>query len=263
MKIKSIKTVTALSLAIFLSVSAGGCTNAEIHKENLLNRQRIENKAPSNELYSSQNEFVLDTSNLFSNRDLKQEADLESAINIALESGKDVLIDKEGIYVLKGDVKNVTVRVEASKEEKVQIVLDGVRIINEASPAIYVKSADKIFITTTQSSNYMEVSGAFIADEETNLDAVIFSKEDITFNGTGVLEITSIEGNAVSSKDDLKITGGTYSLKSKGHALEANDSIHIYDGTLNLDAGKDGLHSKNEEEDSLGYIYIKNGSLQS
>lgn len=261
MKSKSIKTVTALSLAIFLSVSAGGCTNAEIPKKNPINPQKIETKMPSNQLASSELEFELDTSDLFSNRDLKHEVDLEAGTNIVLESGKDILIDKEGIYVLKGDVKNVTVRVETSKEEKVQLVLAGVRIINESSPAIYVKSADKVFVTTTESNNYMEVSGYFIADEETNLDAVIFSKEDITFNGTGVLEIESTQGNGISSKDDLKITGGTYNIKSKGHALEANDSIRIYDGTLNLDAGKDGLHSENNEDDSLGYIYIKNGTI--
>ena len=200
MKSKSIKTVTALSLAIFLSVSAGGCTNAEIPKENPINPQKIETKMPSNQLASSELEFELDTSDLFSNRDLKHEVDLEAGTNIVLESGKDIVIDKEGIYVLKGDVKNVTVRVETSKE-------------------------------------------------------------DITFNGTGVLEIESTQGNGISSKDDLKITGGTYNIKSKGHALEANDSIRIYDGTLNLYAGKDGLHSENNEDDSLGYIYIKNGTL--
>ncbi|MNC83981.1 hypothetical protein D3C75_1382440 [compost metagenome] len=54
----------------------------------------------------------------------------------------------------------------------------------------------------------MEVTGSYVADGETNLDAVIFSRADMTLNGTGTLEIISNEGNGISSKDDLKITGG-------------------------------------------------------
>ncbi|WP_379136718.1 carbohydrate-binding domain-containing protein [Paenibacillus sp. sgz500958] len=45
-------------------------------------------------------------------------------------------------YVLSGEVDNVTVVVDAGEDTKVQIVLDGVSIINEDAPAIYVKAAD-------------------------------------------------------------------------------------------------------------------------
>ena len=40
-----------------------------------------------------------------------------------------------------------TVRIEADKEAKIQLVLDGVSITNDDFPAIYVVSADKVFIT--------------------------------------------------------------------------------------------------------------------
>ncbi|WP_052769839.1 carbohydrate-binding domain-containing protein [Paenibacillus sp. IHB B 3415] len=178
-----------------------------------------------------------------------------------LESNQDVTLSEEGVYVLSGDVDNVTVTVEAADDAKVQIVLDGVSITNEDAPAIYVKAADKVFVTSTDSENYMEVSGSYVADGETNLDAVIFSRADLTLNGTGTLDIVSGQGNGISSKDDLKITGGVYTIESSADAIEANDAILIHDGTITIDTQKDGLHSENEEDTTLGNIYIEGGTL--
>jgi hypothetical protein len=70
-------------------------------------------------------------------------------------------------------------------------VLDGVSITNTNSPCIYVKSADEIFVTTTDSENTLEVADEFVDDGETNTNGVIFSKEDITLNGVGTLTINS------------------------------------------------------------------------
>lgn len=204
---------------------------------------------------------LLDTSEMFTERDMEQSADLSDASYIELESGENITISEEGVYVISGDVENTTIIVDADDEAKVQLVLNGVSIVNDDAPAIYVKSADKVFVTLTDSDNYMEVSGYFVADGDTNLDAVIFSKDDLVLNGTGSLKIVSTKGNGITSKDDLKITGGTYSITSLEDALEANDSIRIADGNITIDSDKDGLHSENEDDDSLGYIYISGGTL--
>ncbi|MGB4659968.1 MAG: carbohydrate-binding domain-containing protein [Mobilitalea sp.] len=204
---------------------------------------------------------MLDTTEMFSDRDLEQTANLTGAEYIELISGEDVLIEEEGIYVLSGEVEEVSVIVEAADDAKIQIVFDGVNISNEDSPTIYVKSADKVFVTTTDSENYMEVTGTYIADGDNNLDAVIYSKSDLTLNGTGTLEIVSEQGNGVTSKDDLKVTGGTYIISSAEDGLEANDAILIYDGNFTITSNQDALHSENEDDSSLGYLYIYNGTF--
>lgn len=259
MKTNMIKTISAITMTLLLSITVVGCTNAQISSGNVATTQTASIKATSSETSAAETS-VLDTSELFSDRDLEQSVDLTAATQIKLESGKDVTLNKEGVYVLSGDVKNVTVVVEAPEDAKVQIVLDGVSITNEDSPAIYVKTADKVFVTSTNSKNSMKVSGSYAADGDTNLDAVIFSKADMTLNGTGTLEIVSSKGNGISSKDDFKITGGVYNINSSADAIEANDAILIYDGTVTIDTGKDALHSENDEDASLGYIYIKNGT---
>ena len=199
-------------------------------------------------------------SDLFSDRDLEQTADLTGATNVTVSDGDTVSIKTAGVYVLTGTAANAQVVVEAGDKDKVQLVLDGVSITNDSTPCIYVKSADKVFVTTTDSENTLTVSGTFTADGTTNTDAVIFSKDDLVLNGKGRLTISSTE-NGITSKDDLKITGGTIEITCTADALEANDSIRIADGTITIKTSKDGLHAENDEDSTLGYVYIGGGTL--
>lgn len=195
----------------------------------------------------------------FTDRDLEQTADLSEAVYYSVSTGQDITITSAGVYVLSGEASNVTVYVEAGKDDKVQLVLDGVSVTNESFPVIYVKSADKVFITTSADST-LSVTGTFVSDGNTSTDGVIFSKSDLTLNGTATLTVSSTD-NGIVGKDDLKITGGTYVITASSKAIEANDSIRIADGVLYLTAGTDGLHAENDEDASKGYIYIGGGSL--
>ena len=102
----------------------------------------------------------IDATDLFSKRDLTQTADLSNAETITLSDGQNVSITKEGVYVISGSAKNVTITVEAADDAKVQLVLDGVSVTNTDTPVIYVKNADKVFVTT-QGDNNLSVTGSF------------------------------------------------------------------------------------------------------
>ena len=209
---------------------------------------------------STSGSSALDTSDLFSSRDLEQTADLTGAEKITVSDGETYTISKEGVYVVTGSASNAQILVSAGDEDKVQLVLDDVSITNESTPCIYVQNADKVFVTTTDSENTLTVSGAFTADGDTNTDAAIFSRDDLVVNGTGTLNISSSE-NGISSKDDLKVTGGTINITCTADALEANESILVADGTINIKSDKDGLHAENDEDDTVGYIYIAGGTM--
>lgn len=195
----------------------------------------------------------------FTKRDLEQTADTSEAQNITVADNKTIDITEEGVYTISGSAENCTIRIDAEDSAKVQLVLDGVDIENEDFPAIYVLSADKVFITTTDSENTLTVSGQFTTDSENNTDAVIYSKDDLVLNGTGTLNVTSYYGNGITCKDDMKVTGGTYNVKSALDAFEANDTISVYDGTFNITTNKDGFHCENDETE--GSITILDGSF--
>ena len=202
---------------------------------------------------------IYSAADLFTNRDLTQTADLSGATYYTVADGQEIHITAAGVYVLTGTASNVTAYVEAGEDDKVQIVLDGANITNSNFPVIYAKTADKVFVTVSGDSQ-LAVTGTFAADGSTNTDGVIFSKCDLVLGGTATLTITSA-ANGIVGKDDLKITGGTYNISASSKAIQANDSIRIADGNLNLAAGTDGLHAENEDDTSLGYIYIGGGVL--
>ena len=212
-------------------------------------------KSSNNTSYESK----LSVSDLFTDRDLEQNPDISEATKYIVSDGEDITITKKGVYVITGSASNISIIVDADDEDKVQLVLSDLTINNDNSPCIYVKNADKVFVTTT-GNNSLTVSGTFVSDGTTNLDAVIFSKDDLVLNGTGTLNISSTD-NGITSKDDLKITGGTININCTSDALEANDSIAINDGTITINSKKDGLHSEYSDDDSVGYVYIAGGTL--
>ena len=211
--------------------------------------------------YTPNTNGLLTTTDIFSNRDLLQTPELSNATKVQASDGKTETITEEGIYILTGTANNFTVKVEAAKDAKVQLVLDNFNITNESTPVIYVVSADKCFVTTSGNESKLSVTGEFTADGDSNTDAVIYSKDDIVLNGTGTLTISSSD-NGISGKDTIKITGGTYNITTTKDSIEAKDSILICGGTFNINTSKDGLHCENSDDDSLGYIYIYGGSFK-
>lgn len=176
-------------------------------------------------------------------------------------SGNIITISKEGTYVLSGALSEGQIVVDADSA-KVQLVLDNVDITCASSAAIYIKSADKTFITLAEGSeNILMNTAEYEAIDDNNIDAVIFSKDDLTLNGKGTLTINSEYGHGIVSKDDLKLVSGTCNITAKNHALSGKDSVRIAAGTYNLTSGKDGIHSENADDDEKGFVYIASGDF--
>ena len=234
------KKVLAAAMILALTVSMAGCGINAAAEENK-GEMALDNAGILTETASGSagGGSTADLSEYFTDRDLEQTADLSEAVVYELKDSEDITITGEGVYVLRGRAADVTVTVEADKEAKVQLVLDGADVSNTDFPVIYVKSADKVFVTTTDSENTLSVTGTFTSDGDTNTDAVIFS---------------------ITGKDDLKITGGTLIVNSGADAIEANDGIYAADGTVIINSGKDGLHAEKDDDPTAGRIYIASGS---
>ena len=176
-------------------------------------------------------------------------------------SGNIITISEEGTYVLSGALSEGQIVVDADSA-KVQLVLDNADITCASSAAIYVKNADKTFITLAEGSeNILMNTAEYEAIDDNNIDAVIFSKDDLTLNGKGTLTINSEYGHGIVSKDDLKLVSGTCNITAKNHALSGKDSVRIAAGTYNLTSGKDGIHSENADDDEKGFVYIASGDF--
>lgn len=177
-------------------------------------------------------------------------------------SGSTVTITKAGEYLLTGTLDDGMVIVNTDKSDKTQLVLDGVSIHSQTCAPIYILQADKVFITLAEGTeNTLSNGGSFTAIDENNIDAVIFSKEDVTLNGTGSLTFSSPGGHGIVSKDSLTVTGGTYEITAASHGLSGKDDVSIVNASFAITAGKDGIHADNDEDTEKGFVYIECGSF--
>ena len=266
------KKLLVLFCATALSVTTvAGCTGKNSSTDNIVS---TETEVNAEETAAQSETGTFSSADMFTERDLAGTYEESGAVYVTLSDdgitgetdgvvidGQTVTITEEGTYIFSGTLSEGQIVVDAD-DAKVQIVLDNVDITCATNAAVYVKSADKVFVTLAEGSqNTLRNTDEYVAIDDNNIDAVIFSKSDLTLNGTGSLTIVSAEGHGIVSKDDLKITGGTYDIIAAGHALSGKDSVRIADGTFVLTAGKDGIHSENEDNEEKGYIYIADGDF--
>ncbi len=209
---------------------------------------------------------------MFTDRDKEIGYDETSAVSIELTddntpnsasiNDNTVTITEEGTYLLSGSLSDGQVIIDTDDSAKVWLVLDNVDINCSSGAALYVRQADKVFVTLAPGSvNTLSTSEEFTAMDGNNIDGVIFAKSDLTLNGSGSLLIQSPYGHGIVSKDDLKITGGTYDISAASSALSGKDSVRIADGTFSIDCQKDAVHSENTDNNEKGFIYIAGGSF--
>ena len=226
-------------------------------------------------------------SEMFTDRDLSGEYDEAAALKISLNGtsaevtaegsetkssgvtieGSTVTITEEGTYIFSGTLADGMIIVDADDSAKVQIVLDGASVTSVSSAALYVKSADKVFVTTAEGTeNTLANGGVFTAIDDNNIDGAVFAKDDITFNGSGSLTVTSPAGHGIVGKDDVKIAGGTVTIDAARHGVQANDSVRLAEAVISITAGTDGINvsdNKDAEEgtESDSYFYIADATV--
>ncbi len=220
-------------------------------------------------------DFTKADKEMFTDRDMRTTYDEATAVKIELNgssatassnsvkiNGSTVQITEEANYIISGTLDDGMLVVNAPDTAKLQLVFDGVNITSSTSTALYVLEADKVFITLTDGTqNSLSNGGSFTPIDDENIDAALYSKQDLTINGFGNLTVTSPAGHGIVGKDDLVITGGNLQISAAGHALDANDSVRFTGATLTATAGKDGIHCENKDDNSLGFVYVSGGSM--
>ncbi len=203
-------------------------------------------------------EEQLDT-DVFTNRDYNEELYYTQS-SISLVSGQTTTVTEEGTYTISGNVTESQILIDT--EDKVQLVFNNVTITNTELACLYIKNADKVFVQL-QGTNTL--SSDVTNDQDDKVNGVIFSRDDLTFNGNGTLNLTS-SNNGIVVKDDLVFTNGTYVINTTLDALEVNDMIAITNSEFTITTNG-GYNSKISNESSTkgikcdDFIYIKDGTF--
>lgn len=171
----------------------------------------------------------------------------------------DVVIAQAGRYVLSGTLDNGSVIVNADKNAKVWLLLDGAEISCEDNACLRVEQADKVFLTLAAGTENRLTSGAAYSEEALadNIGGVIFSRDDLTINGSGSLIVTGAYKHGIDVNDELVITGGSLTIEAAQDGIHTNDGFSIEQASLTIKAGDEGVYLQGED----AVAYIASGSL--
>lgn len=163
----------------------------------------------------------------------------------AYANGGSVTIASAGYYDVTGTLTDGSLIVDAGKNAKVFLRLNGVTITCSDDAAIRVNQADKVFLTLAEGTENTVTSGetyseAALADKT---DGAIFAHDDLTINGSGALTVTAAYKHGIAANDSLRITGGKITVTAPADTVHVNDSLHITGADITLSAGDDAIHS--------------------
>ena len=159
-------------------------------------------------------------------------------------SDQTLTITQTGTYVLTGSGKNIKLVVEAADTDQVHLVFQNLTLEGEGT-LLQINKAQEVVISLAEGSQNALTESQASDDEK--VKATIHSQVPLTLNGTGNLTLTALTKNALEVEDDLKVLGGTYTVKAANHGFKAEGALDIEAATLTIEAGKDGLHAEHDE----------------
>lgn len=174
-----------------------------------------------------------------------------SAQGVTVSDGQ-VTITQAGTYALTGSF-NGQVAVSLAEKGEVNLLFNGVSIQAETGAALSSAGTGKTVITLADGTENALVSGGEdTAQEET---AALVSRDDLTINGTGSLNVTAGK-DGIASKDSLVLVSGTYVINAESDGLKANDQAVIAGGNVTVTAGDDAIVSDTTLEVTGGTITV-------
>lgn len=265
--------------AAVLLFSVAGCSATDADEPSIASTAEVleENASEKSVEYASFEEVAaaFDASALnleYSKRDMDASFDESSATKITLSGdsasvsgsgaaaeGSTVTISTAGTYIVSGNLTDGSITVTTSENDKVQIVLNGVKIACSSGPAIDIQSADKCFITLAEGTQNSLSDGSAFTSEDAN--ACIYATCDLTINGSGSLDVSGNYCHGVFSKDDLAVYGGSINVSAVEDGLNGKDSLKIGAGDISIDSGADGVKSSKSTNPEKGFVYVSGGSL--
>ena len=265
---KKNRIIPLIMCAAFLISVLGGCT-----------KTKSENSSGSSATVNIDADSLETLANEFLNSDTA-EPDFENATEILLSetsakvsgngaaaNGTDITISDGGTYIVSGTLSDGGIVVNAPKEEVI-LVLDNADITNKDGSAIYIYKSSKTTVYAKDgTSNSLKdgegysFDGNFSSAEDEEPNACIYSKSDLVVSGGGIINITAVYNNGITSKDTLKIKNCTVNVTAKNHGINGKDCLALKSAEITVKSGGDSLRSTNDSDSTLGYIITDDSTV--
>ncbi|MBP7747998.1 MAG: carbohydrate-binding domain-containing protein [Phycisphaerae bacterium] len=178
--------------------------------------------------------------------------------------GTTATITAQGTYIITGTLNDGRLVVSSADNGAVELRLNGVNVSNSTNAPIYVLAAGLVeVVLVDQTVNYLSDASTYVYEDPTadEPNAALFSKDSLRISGTGTLTVHGNYNDAIASKDELVIAGGTLNVIAVDDGIRGKDYLLVEGGDITVSAAGDGLKSDNADDVLLGYIAVEDGTI--
>jgi trimeric autotransporter adhesin len=167
---------------------------------------------------------------------------------------KSINVSKEIVYLLSGNTTKGSFKIYS--EYRFNISMKGVSITNSAGPAINIQSSKKGTINIASGTTNTLIDGATYATSSEDQKGTFFSEGQLSFVGTGTLDVTGNNKHAIVADDYIAISEANIVVKSAvKDGIHANDYFLMDNGTVNITSSGDGIVAEQ------GYVTLNGGNI--
>ncbi|MDE7093398.1 MAG: carbohydrate-binding domain-containing protein [Oscillospiraceae bacterium] len=213
---------------------------------------------------------------------------IENASNVVVTDGTYVTITTSGEYNISGTSENGQLKVntddDAEPKAAVTLNFQDLTLSNASVAPVYVENVGKdvtisvkkgttntISDGTTHTDSYTKNDG-----EVKEIDAAIFSRDDLKIKGKGDLIVNGNYENGIVCKNDLKLWNGNITVTAVNNGIKGENSVRVGDPDSLVANGGDGDYSdlhisvtttagdgikSTETDEGKGYVTINGGTV--
>lgn len=149
-----------------------------------------------------------------------------------------VTIQKAGTYVLRGNIAEGQLLVDAEEGAEIKLVFNGFTISNSSNAPLVFAGGTSVRIVLKDGTENT-VSDLRNSAEENK--AAIYTKSDLIISGNGTLAVQGRAEDAIHSETNVTVESGTLNLKAGDDGIHADKTLTIQNGTVNVTESEEGL----------------------
>ncbi|MDY3972296.1 MAG: carbohydrate-binding domain-containing protein [Clostridia bacterium] len=143
-----------------------------------------------------------------------------------------ITISKGGDFEVTGNLEEGQIIIDT--EDKAKLRLSGMSLTNPNGAAVYVKNADKAYITITENTENTLTDGESYTSGDENEKACITSRDNLEIKGNGALTVNGNYNHGINASDSMEIGNGNITINAKNDCIHVNDTLEISGGKLTL-----------------------------
>ena len=164
-----------------------------------------------------------------------------------------ITISKGGDFEVTGTLDDGQIVIDT--EEKVKLRLSGMSLTNKNGSSIYVKNADKAYITLDNTENTLTDGENYTSGDEKE-KGCITSRDNLEIKGSGSLTLNGNYNHGIFSSNSIEIGNGNITVNAKNDGIHANDTLAISGGNVYVTAEGDGLQAEEILDISGGEVNV-------